>query len=220
MIKNALAIAGVVLAVAACGSGPAGQASNPTAASVAVQPGDVPKGMVRCDLSGDIDTFLGKEKTADPNTYSSISTEWADAKKLGATAAAIAFYSDSAAHCTAIKTSGADISSASYKLVVNFVVQFKSAATAATAYKSESVFGFSTDELRKTASATGGTGQVTEGVKTGLTANSLTLYAPVAGQSYYIADWQNKSFMVILAVLNVDQSASKKIATSENSRIT
>jgi hypothetical protein len=175
--------------------------------------------MVRCDLSGDIDAFLAKEKTQDPNTYASINAEWSDAKKLSATAAAIAFYSDSATHCTAIKASGSDISSASYKLVVNFVAQFKDEASATKAYTSESIFGFSAADLRTTASAGAGSGQLSEGTKTGLTANSLTLYAPVVGQSYYIAVWQNKKFMVILAVLNVDATASKKIATSENGRI-
>jgi hypothetical protein len=38
-------------------------------------------------------------------------------------------------------------------------------------------------------------------------------------QTYYIAVWQNKTFMVILAVLNIDETASKKVATSENGRI-
>jgi hypothetical protein len=31
--------------------------------------------------------------------------------------------------------------------------------------------------------------------------------------------WQNKAFMVILAVLNVDTATSKKIALAENARI-
>lgn len=219
MITKVLAMAAALLAVAACGGSLPGQSAAATASSVAVQQGDVPSGMVRCDISGDVDAYLAKVKTLDPNTYTSISTEWADAKKLGATAAEIAFYSDSASHCSAIKTSGAGISAASYKLVVNFVVQFKDEAGATKAYTTGSIFGFSTTDLRTTATTAGAAGQLAEGTKSGLTANSLTFYAPVAGQSYYIAVWQNKSFMVILAVLNVDATASKKIATSENGRI-
>jgi hypothetical protein len=219
MIKKPLALAAALLAVAACGGSLPGQSAAPTATSVAVQQSDLPSGMVRCDISGDIDGFLAKEKTQDPNTYASINTEWSDAKKLNATAAAIAFYSDSNAHCTAIKASGSDISSASYKLVVNFVVQFKDQASATKAYTSESIFGFSAADLKTTASAAAGAGQLSEGTKSGLSANSLTLYAPVAGQSYYIAVWQNKTFMVILAALNIDATSSKKIATSENGRI-
>ena len=58
-----------------------------------------------------------------------------------------------------------------------------------------------------------------EGTKTGLSANSIVLNAPIANQTYYIAVWQKKTFMVILAILNIDAAAAKKVATSENDRI-
>ena len=58
-----------------------------------------------------------------------------------------------------------------------------------------------------------------EGTKTGLSRNSVTLSEPLAGQLYYIAVWQNKAFVVILAVLNLDAASAKKVATSENGRI-
>jgi hypothetical protein len=54
---------------------------------------------------------------------------------------------------------------------------------------------------------------------TGLTDNSIVLSTSVQNQSFYIAVWQNKAFMVFLAILNMDPAASKKVATSENSRI-
>jgi len=214
MLRKPLAVLGALLMAAACGGGSSPGSSGPTASSVAVQSGDLPGGMARCDLSGDIDSFLAKEKTQDPNTYSSSKTEWDDARKNGATAAYTAFYSDTTSHCTAIKTNGADIGTANYKLVVNFVIEFKDEASAAKGYTSESIFGFSSSELKAS-----GAVPVLEGAQTGLTANSIVLNAAVAGQSYYIAVWQKKAFMVILAVLNVDSAASKKVATSENSRI-
>jgi hypothetical protein len=31
--------------------------------------------------------------------------------------------------------------------------------------------------------------------------------------------WQNKAFMVILAILNIDSATSKKVTLAENSRI-
>ena len=37
--------------------------------------------MHKCDLSGDIDSFLNKSKTKDPNTYTSTKTEWDSAKQ-------------------------------------------------------------------------------------------------------------------------------------------
>ncbi len=201
-----------VLSMVACSSATPSQ-HGPTAANVAVQPGDVPRGMVRCDLTGDIDSFLEKEKAADPTTYQSTRSEWEDARSKGATAAYAAFYTDSSEHCAGISSSGADIGTATFRLVVNFVVQFKDETAAAKGYTSEKVFNFSASDLKVSGQP------VVEGTKTGLTANSITLSQPIGNQSFYIAVWQNKTFMVILAVLNVDATASKKIATSENGRI-
>jgi hypothetical protein len=196
--------------IAACGGSPG--SSAPTAASVSVQPGDLPAGMAKCDLTGDIDSFLNKEKTADVSTYQSTKSEWDDAKSKGATAAYTAFYTDSAAHCDAIKAQGSSIGSANYKLVVNFVIQFKDEASAAKGYETGQVFNISPSELRKSQA-------VIEGINTGLTKNSIVLNSPIANQIYFIAVWQNKAFLVILAILNVDAAASKKVATSENGRI-
>ena len=200
------------LGVGGCG-GSSPTAQGPTPAGVAAQQSDLPTAMVKCDLTGDIDSFLNQEKTADPPTYQSTKSEWDDAKSKGATAAYTAFYTDSTDHCAAIKTKGPDIGSATYKLVINFVIQFKDESSAAKGYTSEKVFNVSASELRS------GGQPVVEGAKTGLSANSIVLDAPIGNQTYYIAVWQKKSFMVILAILNIDATASKKVATSENDRI-
>lgn len=206
-------VASVVLAlIAACGGGNPVPAAV-TASTISVQPGDLPSGMTKCDLTGDIDSFLSKEKTADASTYSSTKREWDDAKSKGATAAYTAFYTDSAKHCDAIKGQGSSIGSATYKLVVNFVIQFKDEASAAKGYGSESVFNVSPQQLRASGQP------IVEGTNTGLSKNSIVLSSLIANQSYFIAYWQNKSFLVILAILNVDGAASKKVAISENSRI-
>jgi hypothetical protein len=212
MSRVSIAILIGVLAVAACGgSSPAPQ--GPTAASVAVQSSDLPSALVKCDLTGDIDTFIKKEQAPDPNASKTMANDWADAKKNGATAAYTAFYTDSIAHCDSIKGSGADLGAATYKLVVNFVIQFKDEKSAAAGYRSDkAIFGFSASELRS------GSGGVLEGSATGLSPNSITLTQPIGNQFFYIAVWQSKAFMVILAVLNVDATAAKKVATSENGR--
>jgi hypothetical protein len=207
-----LAVGLMVMVVACGGSGPSA-VSGPTASSVAVQQGDLPTGMQKCDLSGDIDSFLNKSKTKDPNTYTSTKSEWDAAQKAGATAAYAAFYSDSTVHCTSIESNSSDISSATYKLVVNFVVQFKDEASASKGYTSESIFGFSASSLK-----TGGA-PVVEGTQTGLTANSIVLSISISNQSFYVAVWQNKAFMVILAVLNIDTPTCKKVALAENGRV-
>jgi hypothetical protein len=213
MLQRSLAGLAVLLMVFACGGTASTSSTGPTAASVSVQPGDVPSGMHKCDLSGDIDSFLNKSKTKDPATYQSTSTEWTSAKQQGATAAYAAFYSDSTAHCTSIESNSSDISSATYKLVVNFVILFKDEASASKGYTSESIFGFSASSLKS-----GGT-PVVEGTKTGLTPNSIVLSIAVSNQSFYVAVWQNKAFMVILAILNIDPATCKKVALAENSRV-
>src|SRR2546430_3994526 len=140
------------LAVSGCG-GSSPLAQGPTPSSVAVQQTDLPSGMVKCDLTGDIDSFLNKEKTADPSTYQSTKTEWDDAKSKGASAAYTAFYTDSADHCAAIKTKGADIGSAPCKLGLHFVVQFKDDTRAAQGYTSGKPFTISPPELGSTRQA-------------------------------------------------------------------
>ena len=197
----------------ACGGSSSVVSSGPTAASVAVQPADLPSDMHKCDLSGDIDSFLNKSKTKDPNTYTSTKSEWDSAKQKGATAAYTAFYTDSTAHCTSIESNTSDISSATYKLVVNFVIQFKDEASASKGYTSESIFGFSASSLKS------GGAPIVEGTATGLTKNSIVLSISISNQAFYVAVWQNKTFMVILAILNIDTATCKKVAQAENARI-
>jgi hypothetical protein len=212
MLQRSLAGLVALLMLVACG-GTASSQSGPTAATIAVQPGDVPSDMHKCDLSGDIDSFLTKSKTKDPNTYTSTKSEWDSAKSKGASSAYTAFYTDSTAHCTSIESNTTDISSATYKLVVNFVVQFKDEASAAKGYTTESIFGFSAASLKS------GGAPVVEGTATGLTKNSIVLSIAIPNQAFYVAEWQNKAFMVILAILNIDTPTCKKVAQAENSRI-
>ena len=171
--------------------------------------------MQKCDLSGDMDTFLNKSQAKDPTTYKSVKSEWDAAQKQGATAAYAGFYADSTAHCATVESNSSDISTATYKLVVNFVVQFKDEASATKGYTSETIFGISKDKL------TGGAAPeaVMQGTTTGLTANSIVLSVAILNQSFYVAEWQNKVFLVILAILNIDTPTSKKVAQAVNARI-
>ena len=202
--------AAVVLSLAACAS-PTSTPTGPTVSSVAVQSSDLPSGMVRCSVSGSIEDFIKAEQTPDPNTSKTISDYWTDAKSNGATASYVALYTDSQSRCADIKNPQTDVGTATYKLVVNFVVQFKNEASAQDAYKNKSIFGFSAAQLRSAPTV--------EGKDTGLTDNSIVLNQSLGNQSFYIADWQNKTFLVILAVLNIDPTASKKVSTAENGRI-
>ena len=207
---------GLVLAVVvllSCG-GTSNTPTGPTAAGVTAQTSDLPSGLVKCDLTGDIQSFISKEQTPDPQAAKSIAADWEAAKKDGATAAYAALYTDSTEHCNGIKRSATDLGAATYKLVVNFVIQYRDEKSATAAFKGDHpIFGFSPFELSS------GAGGVVEGSKTGLTANSIALTQPVGNQLFYIALWQNKQFMVILTILNIDANAAKSAAMRENSRI-
>jgi hypothetical protein len=211
MLQRSIAGLAVMVMVFACGGSSTNMSSGPTAASVAVQPDDLPSGMQKCDLSGDIDSFLNKSKTKDPSTYTSFNAYWDAAKKQGATAEFTAFDSDSTVHCTTLESNSSDTSTATYKLVVDFVVQFKDEASAKNAYTSGSLFGINVSTLKN--------GGAVQGTATGLTANSIVLSIAVTSQSFYVAYWQNKAFDVILLTLNIDPATGKKIALAENSRI-
>lgn len=215
MLKLPLVTIAILIALVGCGgSSSSTQAHAPTAASVSVQPSDVPSGLTKCDLTGDITSFINKEQSPDPATAQSAKSSWDDARKNGATAAYVAVYADSPTHCTALKSSQTVVGSATYGLVVNFVIQFKDAKSAAAAYTgNHKFFDFSAADLRASGLAAG------EGTKTGLTVNSIVVDQSLETQHFYIAVWQNKAFMVILAVLNVDSAASRKIALAENARI-
>jgi hypothetical protein len=98
--------------------------------------------------------------------------------------------------------------------VLNFVVQFKDEKTAQDGYMNESIFGFSESSLSTTPVA-----GIVKGKDTGLSDNAITLTVSIGNQSFYVAVWQKKAFMVILAALNMGLDPSKKIATTVNGRI-
>jgi hypothetical protein len=197
--------------VAACAASPV--VSAPTAASVSVQPGDLPNGMHRCSISGDINTYLDSLKTKDPTTYTSTKSQWADAQGKGATATQVTFYTDSDANCDSVASKVSNISAATYKLVVNFVVQFKDEASAASGYTSGQIFGIDRAVLKANGAP------VVEGAKTGLGPNSIVLSTTILSQAFYIAVWQSKAFMVILGIINLDSPTGQKVADAQNKRI-
>jgi hypothetical protein len=219
MSLRTLAALLALIGIAACGgSTPAQPANGPTAANVAVQAGDLPSGVVKCDLSGDIDKYITAEESTDPKTAKATKADWDEAQKNGANAAYVSLFSDSTAQCAVLKKASTDITATTHPLVVNFVIQFKDEKSAAKGYSSpKKIFGFSAADLRESKLISGQ--PVVEGTKTGLSENSIVLSTTVSNQSFYIAVWQNKTFIVFLAILNMDSAASKKAATAENSRI-
>src|SRR5258706_6143874 len=151
-MTRSLASLMTVMLVAACSSQP-GASAAPTAGSVAVQPGDVPSTMHRCSISGDINTYIENLKTKDPPTYTSTKNEWTDAQSKGATATQVTFYTDSDANCANVASTVANLSAAAYPLVVNFSVQFKDEASAASGYTNGQIFGIDRTILKANGTA-------------------------------------------------------------------
>jgi hypothetical protein len=213
-MRVSLTAVALLLVIAACGPvGGGSGTSAPTASSVVLKLSDLPSGMYRCDISGDINSYLKKIQTSDPTTYASTKAHWDAAQKGGATAADVELYTDSSASCANLAKNGSQIGSAKYKLAVNFVFQFKDEATAVSGYSSDSIFGFSVSSLKSTQLP------VTEGTATGLGKNSIVLSVPLADQFIYLVVWQNKQFMSILGIFNIDAATDKKIAQAVNGRI-
>ena len=202
----------LIAMVTACG-GSSSAPSGPSASSVSVQQSDVPNGMVRCDVSGDIQSFIRNEQSPDPSTSRSASNEWSTAQKNGAVAAYAVIYADTKSHCSEFANGRNDPAAVPYRLVINFVIQFKDAKSATSTYTNDSIFGVTASSLAASGSAS------IQGSKTGLGANSVVVSQAISNQTFFIALWQNKAFDVFLAVLNVDPAAAKKISTSENNRI-
>jgi hypothetical protein len=212
VIIRVAAVLAALVAVAACGGSSQG-AQGANLSSMAIQPADLPAGMVRCDLSGDIASFLDREKSADPATYDTVKSDWDAVRANGATGAYAGLYTDSSAHCAAFRSSSANPGAAPYRLAVNFVIQFKDEASAAGTYATGTFFGYSVADLKS-----GGV-PVLQGAATGLTPNSIVRSADLISQTVFVALWQNKSYLVTLTVLNVDAAAAQKAAVSENKRI-
>ena len=123
-------------------------------------------------------------------------------------------WTDSAGDHSHTVVGGGDAETRPVNKYVYFVIKFKDQTSAEQGYTTESIFGFSESTISSSAAA-----GVTKGTATGLTKNSITLLIAIGNQSFFVAVWQNKTFMVILAVINVDTTQSKKIASNENSRV-
>jgi hypothetical protein len=199
-------LAVVVSAAVACGGSSPSPAS---AAAAAVQTVDLPAGLVKCDGSGAVDTFLASIQTTDTVSYRLISEGWAAAKQEGADFAEVVLFSDSAGDCDSVHNQpSGQIGALSAPLVIGIAIRFGNETSAALAYGRDSIMGFSRQVLRDTPG-------VAEGESTGLGRNSIV--AAVSG--VYAAMWQNRTFVLRLVTVNLDPGASRRIAAHQQGRI-
>jgi hypothetical protein len=205
----------VVMAVAGCQVLPTVSRPQPiTAESVALQPTDV-AGMQRCAGSGDVDTVIQQQRTANPPAYDENAPEWERWKIHGATQAYFVFYGKTAADCATL--SGSSSGAPPGGLMVGLVVKFKDEASAERLYGDNStLFGFGPRDMTFIKLAGG---SITTGPVTGLGQKSAVGSALVVGTNYFIAFWQKNRFDSFLLAYDVLSADAERAVLDVNGRI-
>jgi Tfp pilus assembly protein PilW len=193
----------LVLAAAACGT----PAPPPPATvhTVALRASDLPKGMVACGSSGDIDTFL---KAAPPNNQyaSQVESDWNAFKANGAQEGDVHVFATSKDDCAKLFTTS---TSNPMPVVIAMVVQFKTAKAASATYAQADV------QQSQISSLPG----AEQGTATGLGKNSLTFGDTEGSQSLFYSYWQTARFLVLLLAVDIGTTPALKAAQHVNSRI-
>lgn len=189
--------------VVACGT--ATPPSPATVQSVALKTSDLPKGMVVCGLSGDIDSFL-RGAPANNQYASQLQSDWNALKAQGAQEGYVRVFARSDADCKSAFTTS---TSSAMPLVASMVVRFKTSSAAAKAYAQADV------QQSQIASLPG----AQQGAGTGLGKNSLTFGDNEGTQSIFFAYWQSARFLALLLAVDIGTKPSLQAAQHVNSRI-
>ena len=200
-MRRALAL--VVIGIAACGT--ATPPPPATVQSVALKGSDLPRGMVLCGLSGDIDSFL-KGAPSNNQYASQLKSDWSTLKAQGAQSGYVRVFAQSQADCHNAFTSS---TSNLMPLVASMDVEFKNAAAAAKAFAQADV------QQSQIASLPG----AQQGAGTGLGKNSLTFGDNEGSQSIFFAYWQNGRFLALMLATNIGTKPALQAAQHVNSRI-
>ncbi len=172
---------------------------------VALKASDLPSGLKVCSASGTIDHYLSTVRTKDPDSYATLSDAWNTLQAKGADAAAITAYADDASSCSGLLGAGRGKSASS------FVIRYKDAGSATTAYK-KGILQFPTPNASQQ------TVGLTVGSATGFGSNSWVFSQTVSGRAAYIAFWQRGQFDIMVLVADLDPDAARHAAESVDSR--
>lgn len=205
-------IAAALVLLAACGGGgsSSGTQGPPPAKSVAHNSSDF-SGEQLCPESGSYTSYLAMEQTKAPTRYSTDKKAWDDLTAAGVNDSYVAVYADTPSSC------GQFGSTTTGKVARVYAFRFKDSASAAATYTNQQS-GFplsaSTIATLKTAGA-----NVGQGAATGMGANSIVVTFTGAGVSLYIAEWQDKEFVLALLIFDLPSIDGKTVATKINGRI-
>ena len=202
MRRACLLAASLTALAVACGSSPPKPA---TVQSVALQPADLPSGMIVCGLSGDVDQFL-KAAPANNAYATDLEQQWTAMKQQGAQKGYVRVFAASKDQCTSAFTAQ---SLTGIKWAASMVVQFKNSSAATKAY------GQAQAGAAEIAAAPG----AEVGTVTGLGAHSLTFGDTSGSQAIFFGYWQGGRFLVVMLTLNVPESKARQASRNVNSRI-
>lgn len=163
---------------------------------VALQATDVPPNLVRCGYTGPMADYLEGIKRLSEKAYGSISSTWAALQGVGATAAYVAVYSETAEACDVWVTGGegGPVRGGS-RVVSTVVVQFPDLAVAEAAYRADI---FKQSALQEQTGL-----RVLVGSATGLSPNAVIGANEEANPSVHQAVWQKGPFNVFFTSRNL-----------------
>lgn len=180
--------------------------TRPSPSDVALTGHDVPRDLSRCPYSGSIDQYLQRIRPEDAVSAREVAESWAQARALGASAAAVAGYGATAADCRA------GIGRSSGRSAASWVIGAPDQAAAGRVYE-HGLLGFPTPSGEREQP------ELVVGVPTGLGQSSWTLHLDQPAPGIYVTVWQDREFVTFLATVGIDPAASHQMALAMDNRI-
>lgn len=224
---TALVLLATVLVMSACGdaSEPAETTATTTAGgpvtpkSINIQLSDLPPGMHECTYSGDMDTYVRNVQQLNADTYRDVSATWEKFKSEGAVGGYAAYYGSNDLGCENLfkPTDQREFGDEQEhimnhpKMVFAYVIEYRDVAAAEQAYLGDS---FGQSALKQMPAF-----HVSDGVVTGLGANSVVSESRGSPIERRNAIWQNKAYSIFFSSTAIPLSASTTATTAMNSRI-
>ncbi len=194
---------------------PGGGSVDSSLAAIAVQQSDLPSPSIRCDFSGDVQTYIQRLKDAGSGSYESVAQTWLQLQEKGATAGYMVFWGDAQPACDSIISSSNTMDHSGGNmhpsLTFSLVVRYQTPENAEAAYSAD-IFG----QTKLTPTPTF---EVTTGAETGLGPNSVVGFTRTAPIPLHQAIWQNSTVTVFYGSENIPLDKSKQVTESVNRRI-
>jgi hypothetical protein len=204
--RPALAVAAALFLLVGCSVSTDKEPTREPPSELSLRQADLPEGLTRCNISGSIDGYLKNLRTANPSAWRDLDTSWRNAQAEGADAADVALFTDQTSACTSGLIASTGRSAAS------LAIRYPHERAATTAWHGGIL------DLPVPASDQQGPG-LTQGIGTGLGANSWSYVRTSNGRATYLAFWQNGSFDILVATGGITPEQARLASTAVSSRV-